>query len=308
MTSRLAVAAKLNLDMNKLPSQDQNVHELDLEVLEKLPLGTRTIELLNTVAREFAHHLSENNLSFTWESIDAYLDDLASNSQPSLKPATLNSKRYALKKLLLSQPSMAHPSSQAAIEQAFKTIKRNQVDLRVHETEYLEAKEVQQIVDLCLSGKDRQVRVGIIVAALFETGCRVSELINIRLEDCQIGEQLSIRILGKGKKERLVFMRSKTFNRARTFFGGKTYLFESEKGTPIFRNNIFRSIQRMSRRAGINKTVHPHTLRHSCAMHLIKVRDLNPKAVSEYLGHSDVAITLKAYIHDMPSYDEVLGL
>lgn len=294
--------------MNQLLHQDHTVLDLDLEVLNNLSLGSRTIELLSTVAREFKLFLNESKRPFNWESIEAYLTSLVDHNQPSLKPATLNSKRYALKKLLLSQPSMAHPSSQAAIEQAFKSIKRNQIDLRVHEAEYLDADEVQQIVDLCLSGKDRQVRVGILIAALFETGCRVSELINIRLEDCNLGEQLSIRILGKGKKERLVFMHNKTFNRARTFFGGKTYLFESENGTPIFRNNIFRSIQRMSRRAGISKTVHPHTLRHSCAMYLIKVRKLNPKAVSEYLGHSDVAITLKAYIHDMPSYDEVLGL
>jgi integrase/recombinase XerD len=281
---------------------------LDLRPIEKLPLSVRSRELITTVAKDFSHFLERQQGEFNWEGILAFLAQQQLPNGAPLKPASMNSKRYALKKLLLTQPQFAHPTARATLHEAFKTLKNANLDLRVHEEEYLSKEEIELLVEHCLRGKDRQVRIGIIVQALFESGCRVSELINIRLDDCQQGEFIRIRILGKGQKERWVFMKPKTFNQARTFFAGKTYLFESENDTTLFRNNVFRTIQRMSRRAGLKKIVHPHTLRHSCAMYLIKVRNLNPKAVSEYLGHSDVAITLKSYVHDMPSAQEIFGI
>ena len=281
---------------------------INFDAIQRMPLSERSRELISLVAKEFDAFLKCETGEFNWESVLKFLKTQQLPNGAPLKPASMNSKRYALKKLLLAQPQFSHPTARASLQEAFKTIKNSVLDLRVHEEEYLTAEEIETLVDYCLRGKDRQIRIGIIVQALFETGCRVSELTEIRLGDCQMGEFIRIRILGKGQKERNVFMKPKTFNQARTFFAGQNLLFESENGTSIFRNNVFRIIQRMSRRAGLTKIVHPHTLRHSCAMHLVKVRKLNIKAVSEYLGHSDVAITLKSYVHDMPSPEDIFGV
>ena len=281
---------------------------IDFSVIQRLPLSERSREIISIVAKDFDDFLLDSTEPLTRESILKYLKSQQLSNGAPLKPASMNTKRYALKKLLLAQPQFAHPTARASLHEAFKTLKNAVLDLRVHDEEYLSAEEIDRLVDHCQRGKDREIRIGVIVQALFETGCRVSELTSIRIDDCQMGEFIRIRILGKGQKERWVFMKAKTYNQARTFFAGQAFLFESENGTSLFRNNVFRIIQRMSRRAGIEKIVHPHTLRHSCAMHLIKVRKLNPKAVSEYLGHSDVSITLKSYVHDMPSPEEIFGV
>lgn len=289
----------------------QKVHlfELELKVLEALPLSISSKNLLLGVGREFNDFLGQKNLPLSWSSIQNYFQDLMNSDCPP-SPATLNSKKYALKKLLLNQKEfLSSPMARAALEENFKTLRPNRLDPRVHEGEYLSEREISSLVRICYDGKERQIRLGIIIQALFETGCRISELLAIRLSDCeQRGNHVVIRILGKGNKERQVYMKIKTESMARTFFQGKTWLFESERGTPIFRNNIFRSIQRVKQQAGLEGTIHPHTFRHSCAMHLLNIRKLNPKAVSEYLGHSDVSITLKTYIHEMPGANDVLDI
>lgn len=291
---------------------DHGLSHIDLSVVHTMPLSDRSKELIAQVGKEFKAYLEQDQAKLNWDTVRHFLLHHAQQSGP-LKPNSFNSKKYAVKKLLLAQDSIQRdPYLKVAIEEHFKSLKSAQVDVRIHEEDYLSQSEITQIIDFCFRGKDRPARIGILIQALFETGCRVSELIHIRLNDLTAVHQSEashyrIRIVGKGKKERMVFLKEKTFKQAEVFFKGKTFLFESEDGTALFRNNVFRSIQRMAKRAGIEKSVHPHTLRHSCAMHLLKTRKLNAKAVSEYLGHSDVSITLKSYIHDMPTAEDVFG-
>jgi|SaaInlStandDraft_1057018.scaffolds.fasta_scaffold17549_2 integrase len=283
--------------------------ELDLRVLDQLPLSEASKAILLGVGREFNRFIELQNRSLDWPIIQDFFQALV-NGNPPPSPATLNSKKYALKKLLLNQLGFQNsPMARVALDQHFQTLRPHRLDPRVHEGEYLSEREISCLVRACYDGKERQIRLGVIIQALFETGCRISELLGIRLSDCEPRDNhVVIRILGKGNKERQVYLKIKTQSMARTFFQGKTWLFESERGTPIFRNNIFRSIQRESQRAGLDGSIHPHTFRHSCAMHLLKIRRLNPKAVSEYLGHSDVSITLKTYIHEMPGASDVLDI
>jgi len=296
--------------LHLLPSQlSEALVELDLDVLERLPLSTASRNLLLGVGREFNRFMKELGTPLDWTLIERYFQTLVDHDPPP-SPATLNSKKYALKKLLLAQRNFQNsPMARVALDQHFATLRPYRLDTRVHEGQYLCERDISNLVRVCYEGKDRQIRLGIIIQALFETGCRVSELLGIRLQDCEPRDHhIVIRIVGKGNKERQVYMKTKTQSMARTFFQGNTWLFESERGTQVFRNNIFRSIQRITQQMGIEGAIHPHTFRHSCAMHLLKVRKLNPKAVSEYLGHSDVSITLKAYIHDMPRASEVLDI
>jgi len=293
----------------QLPLQGESLARLDLNVLDQLPLSRASKTLLAGVGKEFNRFIQQASLPLDWTLIESYFQALVNNDPPP-SPATLNSKKYALKKLLLSQANFQKtPLARVALEQHFQSLRPHRLDPRVHEGEYLCEREIANLVRMCYDGKDRQIRLGIIIQALFETGCRISELLGIRLSDCELrNDHIMVRILGKGNKERQVYMKAKTQSMARTFFQGNTWLFESERGTPIFRNNIFRSIQRVTQQAGLEGSIHPHTFRHSCAMHLLKVRRLNPKAVSEYLGHSDVSITLKTYIHEMPGASDVLDI
>jgi integrase/recombinase XerD len=330
------------------PQSGLQLDHLRLEMVEWMPVSARSKDLLTSIGRDFNQYLKQRQLALNWLHIKQYLEYGSDPHRAMPKANTFNNKKYAIKKLLLAQEEVkTQPLLKVAIEEHFRSLKSAKVDLKVHDEDYLKLDEVNELVEFCMRGKNRQIKIGIVIQALFETGCRVSELIHIRKDDCVLkqkrmesvsakseskefeskGESESsgseikdesdsefdsrshyrIRVQGKGKKERYVYLKSKTYDRAVTFFKGQTFLFESENGTMLFRNNVFRSIQRMGKKSGLDKPIHPHTLRHSCAMHLLKDRELNAKAVSEYLGHSDVSITLKSYIHDMPNAEDVFG-
>jgi site-specific recombinase XerD len=139
-------------------------------------------------------------------------------------------------------------------------------------------------------------RTSLIVAALANTGLRVSELIAIKHADIEAHENFyRVRIVGKGKKERFVFLPADLYERIRQVFAASEYLFCSQSGRPLNRQNVYRQIQKAFR-AHTGKSAHPHMLRHFFATHKIHTERQDVKAVSRYLGHSTTAITLDMYV------------
>jgi integrase/recombinase XerD len=134
------------------------------------------------------------------------------------------------------------------------------------------------------------------VRFLYATGCRVSEMIGVRLSDCKVNGGVTIEVVGKGGKARKVRIPRKLYDEIRATFGGKRWLFETENGTQYDRSYISHMIERQSKRA-IGRMVGAHALRHSTATVLIS-RTNKVQAVSEYLGHADPATTLRFYVHE----------
>jgi integrase/recombinase XerD len=139
---------------------------------------------------------------------------------------------------------------------------------------------------------------------LYRTGCRVSELTGIRLEDCEdLGGAVKVRILGKGSKERFVRIRAALFEEIRATFAGTTYLFETSSGRPYTRKYVSGEIAKAGRRA-LGRKISAHTMRHSFATLTIR-RTNKVQAVSTYLGHSSPSITLGMYVHEQLTDDEL---
>ena len=131
----------------------------------------------------------------------------------------------------------------------------------------------------------------------YATGCRVSEVIGIRLTDCTVdGKRVEIRVVGKGKKERTVRIPAALFNRLRAIYGGREYLFETSTGRPYGRVQASDAVKRLTARV-LDRPLSYHKLRHSFAS--AKVRDFpgSLTAISRYLGHSSTAITTSFYVH-----------
>lgn len=278
--------------------------KLSFDVIDELPLSERSKSMVKTVGLQFNQFLQDQGLKLGSESIKQFFEFGIGKA----RAATRNSKKYALKKLIENQPFFTNSiAAKAMLDRLFKQIQRYQVNDKVEEGDYLTEQEVEKIYKHCLCGKARKIKVGLLTMALFQTGCRISELLKIEKRDCRVGEYVSISISGKGRKERTVFMKSELYNKIITFFEGEDFIFQGERGNQIFRNNFYRSLANIARQAGVEKRVHPHALRHGCAMHLLKQKKMSVKAVSEYLGHSDIAVTLKYYIHEMPSAADVLG-
>jgi integrase/recombinase XerD len=138
----------------------------------------------------------------------------------------------------------------------------------------------------------------------YGAGLRVSEWIGLRVQDLVFDDQL-LRVFGKGSKERLVPIGRSAIGAAAVYLRelrpklergkGKGILFLNARGEPLTRMGAWTILRKYVDRAGIEKTVSPHTLRHSFATHLLE-GGADLRAVQEMLGHADIATT-QIYTH-----------
>jgi integrase/recombinase XerD len=140
---------------------------------------------------------------------------------------------------------------------------------------------------------------------MYSCGLRVSELISLKLSDLFPDIEL-IRVTGKGNKERLVPVGSVALKQVllyrqttRTHIpvkeSQKDILFLNRRGSALSRVMVFLIIKKLTAQAGIKKNIHPHTLRHSFATHLVEAgADL--RAVQEMMGHKSITTT-EIYTH-----------
>jgi len=132
----------------------------------------------------------------------------------------------------------------------------------------------------------------------FATGCRVSEVIGIRLTDCKVdGARVEIRVVGKGKRERVVLIPLTLYDRLREIYQGREYLFETASGRPYGRVQASDAVKRLTQRV-VGRPLSYHKLRHSFATDKILQYPAHLTAISRYLGHSSTAITTQFYVHD----------
>ncbi len=164
-------------------------------------------------------------------------------------------------------------------------------------------------VELILNQPDVTTKFGLrdkaILELLYSSGLRVSELINLKLSDLFLDDDV-IRVFGKGSKQRIVPIGSSAKKWLIEYIYHSRPLFENrmKSGNFIFLNNRGGKISRMSiwkivngyvKSAKIEKDVHPHTFRHSFATHLLE-GGADLRAVQEMLGHSDISTT-QIYTH-----------
>lgn len=163
-------------------------------------------------------------------------------------------------------------------------------------------------VDRLLAAPDVTRPTGIrdkaILETFYGTGIRVSELCGLRMGDVH-GEEGYIRCIGKGNKERIVPIGRQALHwigryldevRTHTAAAASTEpVFLSRLGRGFARQSLWRLIRTYARRAGIAKTVTPHTLRHSFASHLL-ANGAPLRIIQEMLGHADITTT-QQYTH-----------
>lgn len=280
--------------------------KLDLDLIPKIKgLSKNSRTIITYTANEFNSYLQENNLPLNADSVLLYLSSLDG------KASYNNSRRWAIKRLLRAHAtSIQHLE---LIDTLFKTkiedTGTTTVETAVQLDDYLTQQEVDQLVNYCKKrGTYRFRRLALIILGLNETGCRASELTNIRMRDIEPqNDHVGIKVLGKGNKERTVFMSRTVFDATTQLFRSKELLYQNERNGALSRNNLHRMIQLVGKNSGLSKArIHPHTFRHSCAMRL-KQKGLDPKEIAAYLGHSSVSVTLTYYFHSKPTPESVLG-
>ena len=169
--------------------------------------------------------------------------------------------------------------------------------------EYLTIEEVDALINSFDISKDDELRDKAIIETMYSSGLRVSELINLKIKDINTQEKI-IKVLGKGYKQREVPIRNEALYfidlylknvRKKIISNDKTTIFVNKKGHKLTRQYIFEMIRKHAKIINLNKTISPHTLRHSFATHLLsKGADL--KTVKEMLGHENIETT-QIYTH-----------
>jgi len=139
--------------------------------------------------------------------------------------------------------------------------------------------------------KERGER-GLLIKTLFQTGARVSEFVNIKVEDFFFDETMILIAKAKGGKSRYVPILPELAQELRTYLGDRTvgYLFETNRRQQYSSRRIQQIVKGIAERAKIKKRVYPHLLRHSVATTLLE-RGMPIDQIQKFLGHSKLETT-----------------
>jgi integrase/recombinase XerD len=169
----------------------------------------------------------------------------------------------------------------------------------------LSVEEINALIDAIDASKPEGLRNKAILEVLYGCGLRVSELVSLKISNLSLEEQY-LKVIGKGNKERIVPIGQTALKLLKIYLeeirvhiaikkDNEDYVFLNRLGTALSRISVFNIVKEMAEKAGINKTVSPHTFRHSFATHLIE-GGADLRAVQEMLGHSSI-ITTEIYTH-----------
>lgn len=162
----------------------------------------------------------------------------------------------------------------------------------------LSEEEIEKLLDINLK-TDFDYRNKAMLELMYSSGLRVSELINLNVNDIDLSNA-SVRIFGKGSKERIIplndyaidALNNYILTHRRSLFkhGESNYLFLNNHGNKMTRQGFFKILEKIAKEKGIKSELSPHTLRHSFATHLLK-HGADLRSIQELLGHSDISTT-----------------
>lgn len=167
----------------------------------------------------------------------------------------------------------------------------------------LSIEEIELLLDIPIKNAF-SARNKAILELMYATGLRVSEIVNLKIENIDF-EMSIVRTFGKGKKERIVPLGDYSLKALHTYIyeyrnqllikGWNDFLFINNHGGCLTRQAIFKMIQALAKEKGIETIFSPHTLRHSFATHLLQ-NGANLRDIQEMLGHSSLSTT-QIYTH-----------
>ena len=221
----------------------------------------------------------------------------------STKATTINRKLCGIKAGLIGFLQATYGKEKAEVlKNAYKVVKgvklsKNERAIRPENV--LSEDEIERLIQAA------DPKAALIIRFLSKTGTRISEALNITLDDVkEADDAMKITVIGKGTKSRSLYLSKSDYMAVRETFKGKHLLFETIHGNRYDKVNVTKKIGKLSERV-LGKHISAHTLRHSFATNMIR-KTRKVQATSEYLGHSSAAITLDMYTHEVFSLDELL--
>lgn len=149
--------------------------------------------------------------------------------------------------------------------------------------------EVRGLIKATRPKRDR-----LIVEFLYSSGCRVSESVKLKTENLNFRERIASIQGGKGNKDRIIILSKDWLKHVKKYIEGKkvksVFVFSKKNGKPLSSDTVQKIVKVAAKKAGIQRRVTPHTLRHSYATHLLEAGE-NIRKIQELLGHSDLSTT-----------------
>ena len=172
------------------------------------------------------------------------------------------------------------------------TIKRPKKEKKIPSV--LTKDEVKKLINSADTKKSK-----LMISMLYACGFRVSELTNLKIKDLNFEEKIGYVKQGKGRKDRMFNIPNFLLEDLKSFSemqkqSGQEFLFSGPKGR-LSSRNLQKIVSKLSFKAGINKPVHPHTLRHCYATHLLE-DGVDIRMIQVLLGHSNLSTT-EIYTH-----------
>jgi integrase/recombinase XerD len=250
-----------------------------LEVELKISKNSEyTLRNYLTMNKKFLNYINKNPENITEDDLKIYIADNFS-------------KRSAISTILFL----------SAIKYSFNSILGKDITLKIkrpkREKRIPSVLTKQEVLDLFKAISNKKSKL--MISLLYASGLRVSEITNLKIDDLDFEEKIGHVRQAKGKKDRIFnipeFLREelkKQFEKQKEF--NQQYLFSGPKGK-ISERNIQKIVKNTKEKAGIKKEVHPHTLRHSFATHLLE-NGTDIRKIQELLGHADLSTT-QIYTH-----------
>ncbi|OQQ90685.1 site-specific tyrosine recombinase XerD [Ligilactobacillus salivarius] len=173
-----------------------------------------------------------------------------------------------------------------------------------HLPQVLTKEEVEKLLRSPNTGQVLGLRDRAMLELMYATGLRISEIINLKLEDLHL-TMGTLQTLGKGHKERIVPVGDEAIKWVNRYLEEarpkllkqkrSNYLFLNFHGNNLTRQGVWKNLKAEVKKAGIQKNITPHTLRHSFATHILE-NGADLRIVQELLGHADISTT-QIYTH-----------
>lgn len=258
--------------------------------------------------KAYTNYCKDQNLSAGTDSLQKYIKSLHSVSTKNL---TKTAVMTALKNIYAEEPAKLYE-----LEKVFKSVKAGRKNsIAIKQDEVYSEEAVNLMIEELSSRENispkyntdpaKYRKLSLIVWTLFNTGLRISELTGIRNADIHLNGKATVKVLGKGSKERTVYLPKDAVFEIREIFESENseYLFSNNRKGRLNRENLTNELAKALKNN--YPDFHPHKLRHSFATKEIISKKKSVKAISKYLGHSSTAITQDLYVHDEIEFEDL---
>jgi len=280
---------------------EQEIERFLVYISNKNTGSKHTADAYGRDLTRFSSFLQEQNIS-TWSEVDKdlakrYIDYLCGDANNYLKSSTLNRNLSGLRSffnyLVLNGKVAANPFNRIRAPRGSKML-----------PDFLLFEEVERLFDAIETETPEGRRDRVMFELMYASGLRVAETSSLMVANIDLGQRM-LRIKGKGSKERFVpFYPSigtllKEYlakDRPELLNGNRDdHVFINNRHKPLSERGIQYLLDKYAILAGLNKTVHPHMLRHSFATHLLD-NGADLRIVQELLGHAHLSTT-QIYTH-----------